>query len=224
MPAVIEESVIDWVPETRECVGICHLGLARALSTWKDRFGAHAPLRIVRRKRMIPIRQIAVAFVVILIMSCSASADPSDPDLIFRKSTTFKLLTPNDKLAVYGIDDPLVDGVACHYTIPEKGGLSGALGLAEQTSDISLSCRQYGPIKFKGTFAQGDVVFSERRSLIFKKMQIVRGCDARRNILVYMTYSDKLIEGSPKNSTSTVPIQPWAAGDDGTPKCADFVR
>jgi len=170
------------------------------------------------------IREIAAIFIAMVAMSCSASADPSDPDLIFRKSTTFKLLTPNDKLAVYGIDDPLVDGIACHYTSPEKGGLSGALGLAEQTSDISLSCRQYGPIKFKGTFAQGDVVFSERRSLIFKKMQIVRGCDTRRNILVYMTYSDKLIEGSPKNSTSTVPIQPWGAGDNETQKCADFVH
>ena len=154
---------------------------------------------------MTRIRQMVV-LVVMMALSSTVSADPSDPDLIFRKSTTFKFLTPNDKLAVYGIDDPLVDGVACHYTTPEKGGLSGALGLAEQTSDVSLACRQYGPIKFKGTFTQGDVVFSERRSFLFKKMQIVRGCDTRRNILVYMTYSDKLIDGSPKNSTSTVPI------------------
>jgi len=153
-----------------------------------------------------------------------AHADSLDPDLIFRKSTTFKFLTPNDKLAVYGIDDPVVEGVACHYTTPEKGGISGALGLAEQTSDISLACRQYGPIKFKEKFSQGDVVFSERRSILFKKMQIVRGCDTRRNILVYMTYSDKLIEGSPKNSTSTVPIQPWGGGAGDVQKCVDFVR
>jgi len=152
-----------------------------------------------------------------------AGANPQDPDLIFRESTTFKFLTPNDKLAVYGIDDPIVEGVACHYTVPEKGGVSGALGLAEQTSDISLSCRQYGPIKFKEKFSQGAVVFSEKRSLFFKKMQIVRGCDAKRNILVYMTYSDKLIEGSPKNSTSTVPIEPWGAAN-AVEKCADFLR
>ena len=158
-----------------------------------------------------------------LATSAAAHADSADPDLIFRKSTTFKLLTPNDKLAVYGIDDPMVEGVACHYTAPEKGGLAGAFGLAEQTSDISLSCRQYGPIKFKGKFDQGDVVFSERRSLIFKKMQIVRGCDVKRNMLIYMTYTDKLVDGSPKNSTSTVPIQPWGAASDA-PKCADFVR
>jgi CreA protein len=153
-----------------------------------------------------------------------AHADSQDPDLIFRKSTTFKLLTPNDKLAVYGIDDPIVEGIACHYTTPEKGGLSGALGLAEQTSDISLSCRQYGPIKFKEKFSQGDVVFAEKRSIFFKKMQIVRGCDTKRNILVYMTYSDKLVDGSPKNSTSTVPIEPWGAGTNDVQKCADFVR
>jgi CreA protein len=153
-----------------------------------------------------------------------ACAAGSDPDLIFRKSTTFKLLTPNDKLAVYGIDDPVVEGVACHYTTPEKGGLSGAFGLAEQTSDISLACRQYGPIKFNQKFSQGDVVFSERRSLFFKKMQIVRGCDVKRNILIYMTYTDKLIDGSPKNSTSTVPIEPWGAGAGEPQKCADFVK
>ncbi len=153
----------------------------------------------------------------------AAQADSTDPDLIFRKSTTFKLLTPNDKLAVYGIDDPLVTGIACHYTSPEKGGLMGALGLAEQTSDISLACRQYGPIKFTGKAAQGDVVFSERRSVFFKKMQIVRGCDAKRNILVYMTYTDKLIDGSPKNSTSTVPIQPWGPQTEVS-KCGDFIN
>ena len=163
---------------------------------------------------------IVAAFAVI----STAHAKSLDPDLIFRKSTTFKFLTPDDKLAVYGIDDPVVEGVACHYTTPEKGGVSGALGLAEQTSDISLACRQYGPIKFKEKFSQGDVVFSERRSILFKKMQIVRGCDTKRNILVYMTYSDKLIEGSPKNSTSTVPIAPWGAEAGGIQKCADFVR
>jgi len=162
-----------------------------------------------------------VAFFTIL---SAANADSLDPDLIFRKSTTFKFLTPNDKLAVYGIDDPIVEGVACHYTTSERGGVSGAFGLAEQTSDISLACRQYGPIKFKDKFSQGDIVFSERRSIFFKKMQIVRGCDTKRNILVYMTYSDKLIEGSPKNSTSSVPIAPWGSTTNETQKCADYIR
>ena len=154
--------------------------------------------------------------------SVAVHAEDGEPDLIFRKSTVFKLLTPNDKLATYAIDDPDVEGVACHYTVPEKGGLAGAFGVAEQVSDISLACRQYGPIKFKNKFSQGDVVFRERRSLIFKRMQIVRGCDAKRNVLVYMVYSDKLIDGSPKNSTSTVPVMPWGSND--APKCGDFLK
>jgi CreA protein len=159
-----------------------------------------------------------------LVLAAPALADSGEPDLIFKKSTTFKLLTPNDKLAIYGVDDPAIDGVACHYTAPERGGLAGAFGLAEQTSDISLACRQYGPIKFKEKFDQGDVVFRERRSLFFKKMQIVRGCDAKRNILIYMVYTDKLVDGSPKNSTSSVPIQPWGAAGADIQKCGDFVR
>jgi CreA protein len=153
-----------------------------------------------------------------------APADAADePDLIFKRSTVFKLLTPNDKLATYGLDDPDVEGVACHFTVPEKGGVKGWIGVAEQVSDISLSCRQIGPIRFKAKFAQGEDMFRRRRSLFFKKMQIVRGCDAKRNVLVYMVYSDRLIEGSPKNSTSSVAIMPWGQ-DDQIQKCADFVE
>jgi CreA protein len=147
-----------------------------------------------------------------------------EPDLIFRRSTVFKLLSPNDKLATYGVDDPEVEGVACHFTVPEKGGFKGWLGLAEEVSDISLACRQIGPIRFKEKMGQGDDMFSKRRSLFFKKMQIVRGCDAKRNVLVYMVYSDRLIEGSPKNSTSSVPIMPWGAADAAVQKCSEFIQ
>jgi CreA protein len=150
-------------------------------------------------------------------------AHAQEPDVIFRKSTVWRALTPDDRLAVYGIDDPLVEGVACHYTMPERGGISGALGVAEEVSDISLACRQVGPVRFKEAFEQGDVVFSERRSLVFKRMRIVRGCDAKRNTLVYLVYSDRPIEGSPKNSTSSVPLMPWGGGDP-PPRCADFVK
>src|SRR5260370_23009125 len=72
-----------------------------------------------------------------------------EPDLIFRRSTVFKWISPNDKLATYGVDDPEVDGVACHFTVPERGGFKGWLGLAEEVSDISLACRQIGPDSFQ---------------------------------------------------------------------------
>lgn len=144
------------------------------------------------------------------------------PDLIFKKSTVWKLLTPDHKLATYGIDDPLVEGVACHFTVPEKGGLSGMFGVAEEVSDTSLACRQVGPVKFREKFEQGEEVFSQRRSFFFKRMQIVRGCDTKRNVLVYLVYTDKLIEGSPKNSTSTVPIMPWGGAE--APRCAEWLE
>ncbi|HWJ75974.1 MAG TPA: CreA family protein [Kaistia sp.] len=166
----------------------------------------------------------SLAAVLALFAACAfaAPALADGPDLIFKESTTFKWVTPNDKIAVYGIDDPEVDGVACHFAAAEKGGVSGMLGLAEETSDISLACRQVGPISFKGKIGQGDEMFRQRRSFWFKKMQIVRGCDPKRNVLVYLVYSDKLVDGSPKNSISSVPIMPW--GDKPAVQCKDFMN
>ncbi len=169
------------------------------------------------------MRNIALAAICFALVAITpASAGDGGPNLIFRQSTDWKLLTPNDKLATYAIDDPIVDGVACYFTAHEKGGVAGALGLAENNSEISLSCRQYGPVKIKEKFGQGDQVFSEKRSLFFKRMQIVRGCDDKRNVLVYMVYSDKLIEGSPQNSTAAVPLEAWGGAEP--PHCADFVK
>jgi CreA protein len=166
-------------------------------------------------------RFVIVLIALLALVAPSFAAD--EPDLIFKRSTVFKWLTPNDKLAVYGLDDPEVEGVACHFTVPERGGFKGWIGVAEEVSDISLACRQIGPIKFKDKFSQGEDVFRKRRSLFFKKMQIVRGCDTKRNVLVYMVYSDRIIEGSPKNSTSSVPIMPWG-GEAAVPKCADWLE
>jgi len=162
--------------------------------------------------------------VALLAVTCGPlrAQEADDPDLIFKKTTVWKFLSPDHKLATYAIDDPLVEGVACHFTVPEKGGWSGWLGVAEELSDASLACRQIGPVKFTEKFDQGAEVYQERRSLFFKKVRVVRGCDAKRNVLVYLIYSDKLIEGSPKNSTSTVPIMPW--GDKDAPKCGEWLN
>jgi CreA protein len=165
----------------------------------------------------------ACLFAALVTLSALPAHAADEPDLIFKRSTVFKWLTPNDKLATYGLDDPGVEGVACHFTVPERGGIKGWIGVAEEVSDISLSCRQIGPIKFKAKFEQGEDVFRQRRSLFFKKMQIVRGCDVKRNVLVYMVYSDRIIEGSPKNSTSSVPVMPWG-GQGEVEKCADWVE
>ena len=151
-----------------------------------------------------------------------AMAADDDPELIFKRSTVFRALSPNAKLATYAIDDPLIEGVSCHFTVSEMGGWKGWAGFAEERSEVSLACRQIGPVSFKGKFKQGEDVYRKRRSLFFKKMQIVRGCDAKRNVLVYLVYSDRIIEGSPQNSTSTVPIMPW--GNSPAPRCSEFLE
>jgi CreA protein len=124
-------------------------------------------------------------------------------------STRFRWVGPNDKIVVDAFDDPKVKGVACHVSRAQTGGVKGAIGVAEDTSDVSIACRQIGPISFVGVFKDGEEVFEEHRSLLFKQLQVVRFFDRERNVLVYVSYSDRVIEGSPKNSISTVPIMPW---------------
>jgi CreA protein len=126
-------------------------------------------------------------------------------------STRFRFLGPNDKIVVDGFEDPKVPGVTCHLARALTGGIKGGIGVAEDTSDASIACSQTGPIRLTGPLKDGESVFDERRSLIFKHLQVVRFHDQARNVLVYVAYSDRLIEGSPKNSLSSVPIRPWAS-------------
>ncbi len=124
-------------------------------------------------------------------------------------STNFRWLGPNDKIVVDGFNDPKVQGVACHISRAATGGVKGALGVAEDTSDASIACRQIGPIRFLAEFKDGEQVFDESRSLVFKKLQVVRFFDRERNVLVYVSYSERVMTGSPKNSISTVPVMNW---------------
>lgn len=122
-------------------------------------------------------------------------------------STVFKMLGPNDKIVIEAFDDPKVAGVTCYLSRAKKGGISGGLGVAEDTSDASIACRQVGPISFKTpTLKDGETVFQKDTSLLFKTMQVVRFRDQRRNVLIYLVYSDRIVEGSPKNSISVVPV------------------
>ena len=121
-------------------------------------------------------------------------------------STVWKFLGPDHKIIVEAYDDPLVKGVTCYVSRAKTGGISGAVGLAEDTADASIACRQVGPISFAKPLPAQEEVFSQRISILFKKLQVIRMVDATRNTLVYLTYSDRLIEGSPKNSVTAVPV------------------
>ncbi len=132
-------------------------------------------------------------------------------EVIGSVSTVFKFVGPNDKIVIEAFDDPKIEGVTCHLSRAVKGGLKGAVGIAEDVSDASIACRQVGPISFKGEIENGQEVFKKDTSLLFKTMQVVRFLDQKRNVLIYLVYSDRIIDGSPKNSISTVPIiKNWA--------------
>ena len=120
--------------------------------------------------------------------------------------TVFKLIGPDHKIVVEAYDDPKVNGVTCHVSRAKTGGISGALGVAEDKAEASIACRQVGPISFAQPLPQQEEVFNERLSVLFKKLRIVRMVDRKRNTLVYLTYSDRLVEGSPKNSITAVPV------------------
>src|SRR6201996_1798309 len=151
-------------------------------------------------------------FVGLLVLACAVWIwSRPDRGTTGQVSTRFRWLGPNDRIAVDGFDDPKVQGVACHISRAVTGGIKGGLGLAEDTSDVSIACRQVGAIHITGTLEDGETVFDERRSLLFKQLHVVRFFDRARNVLVYVSYSDRVIQGSPKNSISSVPIMGWVA-------------
>jgi CreA protein len=123
-------------------------------------------------------------------------------------NTVFKWIGPDHKIVVDAHDDPDVAGVTCYVSRAKTGGIKGAVGLAEDKAEASIACRQTGPITFAHPIKRQDEMFSERISLVFKKLRVVRMVDVRRNTLVYLTYSDRLIEGSPQNSVTALPVDP----------------
>ena len=120
--------------------------------------------------------------------------------------TAFKFIGRNHQVVVEAFDDPRVKGVACYVSRARTGGIKGTLGLAEDTADASVACRQVGEIAFEGPLREQEEVFSQSASILFKKVRIVRMVDPKPNTLVYLVYSDKLIEGSPQNSVTAVPV------------------
>ena len=140
------------------------------------------------------------------LLLCASLGVQAQPDPIGEVDTVFKLIGPDHKIVVEAYDDPKVAGVTCYVSRAKTGGIKGALGLAEDRSEASIACRQVGPISFAKPLPQQEEVFNERISLVFKHLRIVRMVDAKRNALVYLTYADRLIEGSPQNSVTAVPV------------------
>ncbi len=141
----------------------------------------------------------------ILAAACVAAATGASAEEIGSVNTNFRM-TGSDKVVIEAYDDPQVDGVTCYVSRARTGGIKGQIGMAEDPPEASIACRQVGTIAFKGPIRQQDSVFSERMSILFKTLHVVRAVDRKRNTLVYMTYSDRIVSGSPQNSVTAVPV------------------
>ena len=138
-----------------------------------------------------------------------AACGQAGSEPIGEVDTVFKLIGPDHKIVVDAYDDPKVSGVTCYVSRARTGGIKGALGLAEDRAEASIACRQTGPIAINaGKLDKQEEMFNERISLLFKKLRVIRMVDVRRNALVYLTYSDRVIEGYPQNSVTAVPLPP----------------
>lgn len=153
-----------------------------------------------RRDDVAAVRTLLLALALLPLVACSR-ADP-----VGEVDTVFKWIGPDHKIVVDAYDDPAVAGVTCYVSRAKTGGIKGGLGLAEDKSEASIACRQVGPIAFAKPIPRQEEMFSERISLVFKKLRVVRMVDKPRNTLVYLTYSDRVIEGSPQNSVTAVPV------------------
>ncbi len=147
----------------------------------------------------------------LVLLFCLLAVGVNSPsaDEIGCLDTTFKFFSPNDTVCVSAFDDPKVPGVTCHISQARKGGWGSVVGLTEDPSRFSIACRQTGPVTLPDKLPEQENVFSEKTSAFFKKTKVVRMFDKKHNTLVYLAISTKVVEGSPQNSISTVPILPW---------------
>lgn len=143
-----------------------------------------------------------LASATLLALACASAQG----ETVGSVDTVFKLIGPDHKIVVEAYDDPRVTGVSCYLSRAKTGGIKGAVGLAEDKADASVACRQVGPLQFNGKLPRQEEVFSERASIFFKHVRVVRMVDPKRNALIYLVYSDRLIDGSPKNSVTAVPV------------------
>jgi CreA protein len=141
-----------------------------------------------------------------MVLAMLGAAALARADAIGEVDTVFQWIGPDHKIVVEAYDDPKVPGITCYVSRAKTGGIKGGLGLAEDKAEASIACRQVGPISFPKPLPKQEDMFTERISLLFKKLRVVRMVDPKRNVLVYLTYSDRVIEGSPQNSVSVVPV------------------
>ena len=163
-------------------------------------------MKIIKAIQAVNTRQLKRSAMTFAMLAVGMSAVGARAEGIGSVDTAFKLIGPDHKIVVEAYDDPKVNGITCYVSRAKTGGIAGGLGLAEDKAEASIACRQVGPISFTGPLKQEEEVFNQSLSILFKKLRIVRMVDQKRNALIYLTYSDKLVDGSPKNSVTAVAV------------------
>ena len=119
-------------------------------------------------------------------------------------------LTRSHQIVIERFDDPKVEGVSCYIAQARTGGVSGMVGLAEDPARFALSCTTTGPVKVSESARRserGERVYESATSLFFKETRVHRFLDEERNVVVYMAWSTKLVDGSPYNAMAVVPMR-----------------
>ena len=150
-----------------------------------------------------------VAALMVIGSAAALASCEQKPHVVGSVNTEFKLIGPDHKIVLESYDDPKIDGITVFISKSQTGGIKGALGLAEDTSNASVAVRQTGPIKVKETFENGEDAFTEKRSVLFKRLHVTRFWDAPHKSFVYVVWTDRFINGSPQNSISAVVAEPW---------------
>ncbi len=189
---------------------ICHQPPPLQSSPTLATYESMNSLDFIKKKRHSFIRRFSRVLLLALIL-CTLTPSPVASETIGTVDTVFHMFSRDDDIIVEAFEDPDVTGVTCYLSRARKGGVKGMIGVAEDSSDASIECIRTGPItvsdKIKQGKREGERVFKKDTSLIFKSMQVVRFYDQKRDVLIYMVYSDKIVEGSPKNSITCVKVE-----------------
>ena len=148
------------------------------------------------------MKKILLAGVVALIATSASAGEP-----IGSVDTSWRMIGPNDQITVERFDDPRVENASCYVSRAVKGGVTGAVGLAEDRSRFSIACRATGPVRIRGDISKQEDVFNAKTSILFKEMHVTRMYDSVKNVIVYLVWSDRLIDGSPFNSVTAIAVE-----------------
>ncbi|RAI60250.1 CreA family protein [Roseicella frigidaeris] len=160
--------------------------------------------------RAARLASLAVAAALLLGTAAAARAQETKEIGHVNTALTNLGLTRSHQIVIERFDDPKVPGISCYIAQARTGGVKGMVGLAEDPARFALSCTATGTVSVSEAARKsekGERVYESATSLFFKETRVHRFLDEERNVVVYMAWSTKLVDGSPYNAVAVVPIR-----------------